>query len=323
MSAHNRDLIPIFVLAGALGSGKTTLMARLAQHGIDTGRRVGMVVNDYADLGVDALVLAETGWPHAAVDSLNGACVCCTEGSDLEEVLRGMLELDRDLLLFETTGVADATDMLAQLTSRELRLLVQSPRLVTVLDLTRYPESAAGDERVRRQVSLADALILTKADLAGGGQVPAALDAIRSQNTFAPAFPAPLSQDDLAALLALASRGERSLDDLLDGGLLEHEHPHTLSLLLPHALRRERFEAFLRALPTTVLRAKGFVALDVEPALHLFQYVEPGTVSITPFRIAPRPGLTLASGPDAPFAVFIGAALDPAQLAADLAACAV
>src|ERR1041385_760562 len=79
--------LPIFVLAGVLGSGKTTLMTQLAQHAIAHGHRVGMVVNDIGDLGVDAVLLAETGWPHAAVDSLNGKCACCSDSTDIEAVI--------------------------------------------------------------------------------------------------------------------------------------------------------------------------------------------------------------------------------------------
>ena len=45
---------------------------------------------------------------------LNGACACCSDESDLPGVLQGMAEAGRELLLFETTGIADAADMLAQ-----------------------------------------------------------------------------------------------------------------------------------------------------------------------------------------------------------------
>src|SRR5207248_2490344 len=143
--------MPIYVLAGVLGSGKTTLMTRLAKHCIAEGRRVGMLVNDIGDLGVDALVLAETGWPSAAVDALNGACACCSDSTDLQEVIRGMAEAERQLLLFETTGVADAADMLNQLMAPELMPYIQTPRLITIADLTRYPEPLGDDPLVQRQ----------------------------------------------------------------------------------------------------------------------------------------------------------------------------
>src|SRR4051812_29943891 len=108
MSAkEQRPPVPLLVLGGPLGSGKTTLMARLARHCMASGIRVGMMVNDVADLGVDAVVLAEAGWPDATIEALNGSCVCCSTDSDLGTVVRAMAERSRDVLLFEATGIAD------------------------------------------------------------------------------------------------------------------------------------------------------------------------------------------------------------------------
>ncbi len=314
--------MPIYVLAGVLGSGKTTLMARLARYCIAEQIRVGMVVNDIGDLGVDALVLAETGWPHAAVDSLSGECACCSDSTDLEEVLTGMRELKRELLLFETTGIADSADMLNTLTAHDLQQLIDLPRLITVLDLTRYPSALAADPIVRRQIDLADAIVLSKADLVDAAVPDAAVDAIRALNPTVPILRQELQDSDLAALLRIGVQHEAALDAVLVAGLPIHAIPHTLTITLPNKLDRQRFEAFLLDLPAPVLRAKGFVALNEQPSLHTFQYVEPGFTHLSPFQVARRPGVVMASGrPDSPYGIFIGTALDEAALRAGLEAC--
>ncbi len=319
--AHQGPL-PIYVLAGVLGSGKTTLMARLAQHCIAEKRRVGMIVNDIGDLGVDAMLLAETGWPHVAVDSLNGECACCSDNTDLEDVLLGMKELRRELLLFETTGVADAADMLNQLTAHHLRRLIDTPRLISVIDLTRYPEPLRGDPLVGRQVALADAVVLSKTDLVDEGRVDAAEQAIRADNAAAPILAEPTQALDVSPLLEIGVHHESALAAALADGPPGHALPHTRTLPLPRRLSRDRFEALLCGMPTTILRAKGFVSLDAEPSLHTFQYVEPGFVHIVPFAVARRPGVVMASGPTAPYGVFIGTTIDEAWLRAALDACA-
>lgn len=315
--------IPIFVLAGALGSGKTTLMTKLARYCLDNQHRVGMVVNDFSDLGVDALILAEAGWPDAAVDAMNGACACCSDDSDLGAVLSGMIELNREVLLFETTGVADPADMLSQLTVRELRSLIEVPRMVTLLDLTRFPDPAGERPRVKRQIALADLIVLTRLDLVDADCVSAARAAIRLENPSVPIVDHEIDDADLAGLLRLDASHDRGLDALLADGLLPHEHPHTLSVTLPNVLSDERFRAFLSRLPPTILRAKGFVALDVDSSLHVFQFVEPSSVSLKPFSFTPRDGLAIATGPESPFGVFIGSAIDVDQLRAELDACKV
>ncbi len=315
--------LPIYVLAGVLGSGKTTLMARLAHYCIAAKRRVGMIVNDIGDLGVDGVLLAETGWPHAAVDSLNGECACCSAGTDLEDVLLGMKELHRELLLFETTGVADAADMLNQLTAHHLRRLIETPRLISVIDLTRYPDPLRANPLVGRQVALADAVVLSKVDLVDEARLVAARDAIREQNPSAPMLAGPISELDVGPLLEIGVRHQSALEAALVDGPPGHDLPHTRTIPLPRKLSRERFAALLRGLPPTILRAKGFILLDAEPSLHTFQYVEPGFVHIVPFQVARRPGVVMASGPTAPYGVFIGTTVDEAWLRAALDACAV
>ena len=315
--------LPIYVLAGVLGSGKTTLMTRLAQQCIADKRPVGMVVNDIGDLGVDAVLLAETGWPHVAVDSLNGECACCSDGTDLEDVLLGMKELKRELLLFETTGVADAADMLHQLTAHHLRRLIETPRLISVIDLTRYPTPLGSDPLVQRQVALADAIVLSKVDLVDAARVATATDAIRAENPSAAIHAGPVAELDVAPLLEIGVRHEAALGVALADGPPGHSLPHTISLSLPRKLSRQRFAAFLETLPAAILRAKGFVALDVEPALHTFQYVEPGFVHVIPFHVAQRPGVVMSAGPTTPYGVFIGTTIDETWLRAALQACAV
>ncbi len=321
--AAHQGAMPIYVLAGVLGSGKTTLMSRLAQHCIAEKRRVGIIVNDIGDLGVDAMLLAESGWPYAAVDSLNGECACCSDGTDLEDVLLGMRELRRELLLFETTGVADAADMLNQLTSHHLRRLIDTPRLISIIDLTRYPDPLRADSLVRRQVALADAIVLSKTDLVDGARVAAAQQAIRTENATAPILAEPLHALNAGSLFEIGVQHESALEVALVDGPPGHTLPHTVTLPLPRKLSYDRFDALLRSMPAAILRAKGFVALDAEPPLHIFQFVEPGFVHIAPFEFARRPGVVIASGPMAPYGVFIGTTIDEPWLRAELDACAV
>jgi len=234
-------------------------------------------------------------------------------------VLIGMKDLRRELLLFETTGIADAADMLSQLTAHEVRHLVQAPRLITVIDVTRYPDPLATDPLVRRQVALADVVVLSKTDLVGDERTAAARRAIRTGNPRASILEQQVGDREIAALFGVSVHHGPALDEALVAGPAGHSLPHTLTVPLPSKLNSACFEALLRDMPPAVLRAKGFVALDA--GLHVFQYVEPAFVHIEPFRFARRPGVVMASGVETPYGVFIGTVIDEAWLVAALNAC--
>jgi G3E family GTPase len=130
-----------------------------------------------------------------------------------------------------------------------------------------------------------------------------------------------LSKDEMAAILGIEAQHDAALEELLVNGRPGHEQPQTLSVSFPKRVNRERFEALLHDLPPTILRAKGFIALDEDPSLYLFQFVEPNLVSLTPFSFARRPGLIVTAALPIPYGVFIGTQFDEAGLRAALDAC--
>jgi G3E family GTPase len=296
-------------------------MTKLAKYCVQEGRRIGLLVNDIGDLGIDALILNGVEGPNAAVDHLAGACACCSDSVELRDVIAAMAMQERDLLLFETTGVADAADMLDQLRTPEIAQVVQTPRLITVADVTRYPDPLADYSLMQHQVKLADMVILSKTDLVPEENIEAARAAIRKLNTRASILDRDLSDVEMATLFGIDAQHESTLAELLVNGPPGHDLPQTLTVALPQRMDRARFEAFLHALPPAIVRAKGFVALDEDPPLHLFQYVEPELVNLTPWTFARSRGLVVTEAPADPHGVFIGSTIDEAAIRAGLAGC--
>ena len=99
-----RTRIPLTVLGGYLGAGKTTVLNRLLTN--PGGRRIGVVVNDFGSVGIDAEWLARTH--DDGVVNLPNGCACCTLGDDLHQAL-GRLAADPGLdhVMVEVSGVAD------------------------------------------------------------------------------------------------------------------------------------------------------------------------------------------------------------------------
>ncbi|MCB1346878.1 MAG: GTP-binding protein, partial [Rhodobacteraceae bacterium] len=95
--------LPVTLLGGYLGAGKTTLVNHLLRHA--EGQRLAVLVNDFGDLPIDADLIEAR---DEDLMTLAGGCVCCTVGDDLGETLRALCARDPrpDQLLIETSGVA-------------------------------------------------------------------------------------------------------------------------------------------------------------------------------------------------------------------------
>jgi len=176
----SRPPLPVTVIGGYLGAGKTTLVNHLLRQA--AGRRLAVLVNDFGALPIDAALIEGR---DGEVLSLAGGCVCCSYGSDLVGALLDLPSrvLGIDHVLLETSGVALPGAVAATLS------LLAGYRLDAVVVLadaettaTRATDLYMADTIVR-QFAAADLVLLNKIDLASA----AALDAAR--RTIAEAAP--------------------------------------------------------------------------------------------------------------------------------------
>ena len=160
---------PVHILTGYLGSGKTTLLSRLLRDPALADTAV--VINELGEVGLDH-VLVDRGSEDDVV-LLDSGCLCCALGNSLQETLeslhyrreRGELP-DFSRVVVETTGVADpgpiaATLELDSAIARHYRL----GGIVTVVDAIHGVPHLARFEEARRQVAVADAIVVSKLDL--------------------------------------------------------------------------------------------------------------------------------------------------------------
>jgi G3E family GTPase len=161
-------LLPVTVITGFLGSGKTTLIARLLRNPAFT--RTAVIVNEFGEIGLDHELIASS---DETLLALSTGCLCCAVRADLLATLlelharRAAGEIAYDRVLIETSGLADPAPILqALMTDRDIARTHAIDTLVTLVDAKHGQQTLDRHPEARRQAALADRLLLTKADLA-------------------------------------------------------------------------------------------------------------------------------------------------------------
>ncbi len=158
--------VPVTVLTGFLGAGKTTLVNRILseQH----GKRIAVIENEFGEVGVDHELVI--GADEEIFETSNG-CICCTVRGDLIRILKQLRKRrDRfDAILIETTGLADPGPVAQTFFLEEdLKPFFSLDAIVTLVD-ARHLEQELGQNAVaREQIAFADIVLINKIDLVDG-----------------------------------------------------------------------------------------------------------------------------------------------------------
>ena len=197
--------IPVSILTGFLGAGKTTLINRLA--GTPFLAEAALIINEFGDVGIDHLLVESSG---DGIVELSDGCLCCTVRGELVDTLSDLMDRLQTgrvkpfaRIVIETTGLADPVPVIQSVIGHPV--LSQSYRLeglVTVVDAVNGRSTLEAHEEARRQVAVADRIVVTKSGLAAErGIDPAALEAeLRRLNPAAPLVDGDAEAPDPAAL---------------------------------------------------------------------------------------------------------------------------
>jgi G3E family GTPase len=205
-----RPKLPVFLLTGFLGSGKTSLLNALLNAPQFANSAV--IVNEFGEIGLDhALVQSSTD----NVVLLEAGCLCCTIGDSLHETLAD-LQFRRvrgevppfERVVIETTGLADPAPILNTLLGH--KLVTEHYRLdavIVTVDAAHVQQQLARHREVGKQIAVADRLVITKVDLVPALQVAQVEEIIRSLNPGAELF---RSRQASAALEAFSASSSQS-----------------------------------------------------------------------------------------------------------------
>jgi len=165
--------VRLLLIAGFLGSGKTTLTINLARAAVARGKKVAILVNEIGAIGIDNQLMRQL---ELNVFQLFGGCICCSLAGDLVSSLQQLdMAYDPDLVMVEPSGAAEPGNILNALPYYDGRPLDNITTLA-LLDPTRLSELyEVLTPLITRQAQGADWLVVTKADLAQPEEVEVAV----------------------------------------------------------------------------------------------------------------------------------------------------
>jgi G3E family GTPase len=298
----NHDIpapLPVTLLSGFLGAGKTTVLNTLLNNA--DGLRFAIVENEFGAINIDSQLISRNS---GGIIELTNGCVCCTVSADLVRGLQDLAarrasgELSFDWIVIETTGLADP-GAVAQtfFAAPELREDFMLDGIVVVVDALHAARQLDEHLVVQRQVGFADRLLLAKCDLVGPEAIAELEQRLTRINPRAPQQRLERGRAEPGSLLGI---GGFNLDDSLLAGdapaasrftartapaslrwsnrPAAHDDEISSFLLEAGEVDQERIGAFVQSMidefGDALLRYKGILAIALEPRKLIFQGVQ-------------------------------------------------
>jgi G3E family GTPase len=198
--------LPVTILTGFLGAGKTTQLNHILSN--QNGVKTAVLVNEFGEIGIDNDLVVTTG--EDMVELSNG-CICCSINGELLEAVYRILDRPEpvDYLVVETTGLADPLPVAMTFLGSDLRDQTRLDSIITLVDAENFSDALLEGEVARAQIVYSDILLLNKCDLVEEGRLAALEDQLRTIKT--------------DARILRAVKGEVPLPLLLSVGLFESD----------------------------------------------------------------------------------------------------
>jgi cobalamin biosynthesis protein CobW len=302
--------IPVTIVTGFLGSGKTTLIRHLLTH--NQGRRIAVIVNEFGELGIDGELLRscqvcpddEIETPNNIVELTNG-CLCCTVQEEFLPTMQALIARrdDLDCILIETSGLALPKPLITAFRWPEIRTAATVDAVITVVDCDavadgRFASDPAAVDALRLedenldhetplqelfedQLACADLIILNKADLVTAEQYQQTIDLIdRELSRSVKIVTSDRGIVDVNTILGLNVAVEDHLEDRPSHHDSEVDHDHdddinSINLVIDREFDPEQLRKQLEILVAEqeIYRIKGFVAVPNKPMRLVIQGV--------------------------------------------------
>ncbi|TDR85354.1 CobW family GTP-binding protein [Enterovirga rhinocerotis] len=277
--------IPVVLVAGFLGAGKTTLVNEMLRR--PDGRRIAAVVNDFGAIDIDADLLRQSS---DGVVSLRNGCICCSLQGDLMRTLATLIRRQPppDAIVIETSGASDPAEIVRSLLDPVVYAATPLETAVTVIDARHLADRPAlfDDPLWRSQVASADICVLAKTDLvdeAGLAALRAVLARFKAQHLIVDAG------DHLSPTRRFFSENEPRVRAPSKGSMPQaaDERFETQSWSSERPVVLAAFQSAVARLAPFLLRAKGVVTFTHEPGRPMLFQLVGSRATIVPAQTGP------------------------------------
>ena len=297
--------VPVTVITGFLGSGKTTLIRHLMMN--PQGKRLAVLVNEFGDLGVDGDILkacADDNCPVENIMELANGCICCTVADDFIPTIEALLALPTrpDHILIETSGLALPKPLLKAFDWPDIRSRITVDGVITIADaeavaagrfapdLAAIAAQRAADSAIDHetplsevfedQIACADIVLMSKADLVSASVMAKARAMVIAESPRKlPILEMSEGRIDPRVILGLGAAAENDLAARPShhDGENGHDHEDFASIMveLPELTDIDVLmsKVVVLAQQHAILRVKGFIAIEGKPMRLLLQAV--------------------------------------------------
>ncbi|CAG9622414.1 CobW family GTP-binding protein [Sutcliffiella rhizosphaerae] len=273
--------VPVYVISGFLGSGKTTVLLNMLEHFKQQKKIPGIILNELGDENVeDHLFKGEK-----IVELLNG-CICCTIQEDLKTTLDQYIGQEIDVLIIEGTGVANPLEIKEVLLTPAYMQHFELQSMISLVDASHYLEyqsffSSSKEIRglLKEQVTSAHLLVLNKMDLISEKELIKVESKLADQlEDHVPVYRTSFGAVPLEILLEkrmhVVEVEEEGAGEIHHDGEHHHHHHHieAVKINMIEPINTVVLESELKKLSKQVIRSKGIVLLEETPGLYEFQY---------------------------------------------------
>ncbi|MCE5198166.1 GTP-binding protein [bacterium] len=282
--------VPVLIVTGFLGCGKTSFLRHLLPLCGEAGKRPALIINEVGDVDVDGELLADL---HAEQVRLVGGCVCCTLQSQLSGTIWDILEKELyDLIIIECSGLSNPMDVVGALSSPALVREIAVSHIICLLDSGRCEKILQIADVAKAQVSAADVVVFNKADTVPlenrESAEQSARELMEHANTYWTTY-GNIGTDNLHKLITDDAPTHCACGCNHDHHHAHHNHSHslpasfcTVALQLPEKVDEIALHTMMAALPTNVIRAKGFANVDTGGWQILHKVYD--DIAITPLK---------------------------------------
>ncbi|WP_271025368.1 GTP-binding protein [Rhizobium sp. RCAM05973] len=233
----SQQRVPVAILTGFLGAGKSTLLNRILKD--EDMRDAAVIINEFGDVGIDHLLVESSG---DSIIELSDGCLCCTVRGELVDTLANLMDAMQTgrirplkRVVIETTGLADPAPVMQSIMGNPIIAAnFDLDGVITVVDAVNGPQTLDNHEEARKQVAVADRLIVSKTGIAGATPEDLLEGRLRALNPRAQILNADSDEAGRAAILInglydpaskIADVG-RWLHDELEADDDHHHHHH-------------------------------------------------------------------------------------------------